>query len=95
MDVREFKHSSDFDGNGILYYLGTRGGQQAWSNPADQGFVMITSSSLMGDSAPINSFCGAEVVRCVTRPQPDSWFAIDFKDKTVNHMLFSHATCKK
>jgi hypothetical protein len=88
-DVREFKHTFDFDNNGILYYLASAGGTRPWANPADQGLVTITSSSLMGDSAPINSFVGADVVRCVTRPQPDSWFAIDFKEKSVRATAYT------
>ena len=42
---RSFRYVSDFDENGVLYYLGTGGGTRPWSNPHDSGDVVCSWSS--------------------------------------------------
>lgn len=42
--VHKFKHKSDFDTNGLLYWLGTDGGTKAYTNPAVSGKVTLTVS---------------------------------------------------
>ena len=39
-----FEYQSDFDKNGVLYWLGTKGGARPWQNPADAGAVKVTAS---------------------------------------------------
>lgn len=77
---RLFTYQSDFDENGVLFYLGTGGGTSAWKNPALTGAVIATSSGMMPDSAPEAALCGREVVRCVTAMRPDAWVQLEFKD---------------
>ena len=80
---REFIYQSDFDTNGIIYYLGSQGGTAAWTNPADLGAVEITSTELATNSLSTASFIGREVVRCVTRNVASAFFCVDLKTHTV------------
>lgn len=43
----------------------------------------------MGDSVPATEVVGREVLRCVTKAQPNSWFSIDFKDKMVQPTAYT------
>lgn len=44
--IKIFKHTSDFDQNGLLYYLGTKGVQNnLWQNPHKTGWVMVDMES--------------------------------------------------
>jgi SPRY domain/Sad1 / UNC-like C-terminal len=87
-----FVHQSDFDHNGILYWIGTNYGKESWQNPADAKRVMVTTSGLMGDSVPAAAVVGRETVRCVTKAMSNAWFAIDLVDKWVlpTHYTLRH-----
>lgn len=87
--VKEFKHEFPFDTNGIIYHLATQGATQAYVNPVLSGQVVVTSSSLMKDSVPVAAIVGRELVRCVTKPEENSWFSIDFLDKKVQPTHYS------
>jgi hypothetical protein len=39
--------------------------------------VSVSASSLMPDSTPLSGAVGRDTVRCVTKPQPDSWMCFD------------------
>ena len=41
-----FVYESDFDQNGVLYYLATDGGRAAYTNPHDSGKIVVTASSV-------------------------------------------------
>jgi len=91
--TRKFVHVSDFDMNGLLYFLGTQGGIRAsYSNPADIGMVTVTSSSLMSDSQPLSALVGRLQTRCVTKPHQRSWMQINTKDVKikVSHYTLRH-----
>lgn len=72
---------SQFLFKGLIYKLGCWGETKQWENPAEAGIIDITSSSLLHDSSPRVALAGRDLVRCVTKPQPNSWFCFDFKDK--------------
>ena len=74
---------------GIMYHLGTFGGTQPWMNPAEAGFVVVTTSGLMGDSAPASAAVGRETCRCVTQPVPNAWFCFDLLDLTCAPTAYS------
>jgi hypothetical protein len=75
-----FTYVSDFDCNGLMYYIGSNGGTSPWVNPCRHNLVTIASSDgaklpygklediLSRDAAPRN---------CHTKDRPNSWFAID------------------
>ena len=81
---RTFRYQSDLDENGVMWYLGTCGRTQSYSNPAEAGFVKVVSSGLMGDSAPLSAAVGRELVRCVTTPVKNSWFVFELVDLALN-----------
>ena len=77
---RVFSYASDFDTNGLIYYIGSNGGTCPWVNPCRHSLVTVASSDgaklpygkledmLSRDAAPRN---------CHTKDRPSSWFAID------------------
>ena len=74
-----FAFAHDFDQNGVMYHLGTAGGQQAFKNPVTRGRVTVTSSSVMQDSEPPRALLDRRTLRFSTKPQANSWvqFALD------------------
>jgi hypothetical protein len=42
--AKRFEYQSDFDENGLLYYIGTNGGKEEWKNPVATGKVKIEIS---------------------------------------------------
>eukprot|EP01084_Bolivina_argentea_P256702 432294_1 len=91
-DVNKFEYSHDFDKNGFLYYLGTKGFNHEWCNPGASGLVTCKSSSLMADSQTIHAIVGRTVTRCVTKPLKSSWMMIDFKNFAIapTHYTLRH-----
>jgi hypothetical protein len=87
-----YEYKSDFDENGVLYYLGTCGKLNQWENPHDLKLVQVTCSSLQNDSRPPSAIVGRETVRCVTRPLENSWIQIDFDGVEINptHYTLRH-----
>jgi hypothetical protein len=86
-----FRYVSDFDTNGVLYWLGTGSGSRAWMNPADSLQVTVTTSGLMQDSVSPNALAGRDTVRCVTASEPGAFFAIDLHD---NFLYPTHYSLK-
>lgn len=76
--VAHFEYESDFDKNGIFYYLGTNGGRYEWKNPASINMVTVTSSPLgtKPTSAPAYSIVGRSIVRCVTTQTLNAYFMV-------------------
>jgi len=74
--TRKLEYSgSDFDTQGLFWYLGTCAHTQVWSNPAEAGFVKIGCSGAMEDSAPMSALVGRDLVRLVSKPVRNSWFS--------------------
>ncbi|KAG5887757.1 E3 ubiquitin-protein ligase Ufd4 [Gonioctena quinquepunctata] len=76
-----FKHTHDFDENGLIYFIGTNGKTSSeWVNPGQYGLVTVTSSDsrnlpygrvediLSRDSSALN---------CHTNDDKRAWFSID------------------
>ncbi|KAJ8931073.1 hypothetical protein NQ314_016102 [Rhamnusium bicolor] len=76
-----FKHSHDFDENGLIYFIGTNGKTSSeWVNPGQYGLVSVTSSDsrnlpygrvediLSRDPSALN---------CHTNDDKRAWFSID------------------
>eukprot|EP01083_Nonionella_stella_P224105 798025_1 len=76
-----FGYASDFDENGIMFFLGTDSRTREWKNPGlPGGAVLVTSSVLFADSEPAFAIVGRSVVRCVTTAVEYSWFCVDFQN---------------
>jgi hypothetical protein len=49
---------SDFDTNGVLYYIATQGKKTTWINPMDSGLVNVTVEGNTAINGTLNSFVG-------------------------------------
>eukprot|EP01084_Bolivina_argentea_P242609 406942_1 len=85
----QFVYSYDFDENGILYFLGSEGGQKQWKNPSLSDEVSVCSSALVKDSTEISYFVGRTTVRLVTKPEDNAWMQVDFKDKLIQPSYYA------
>lgn len=76
-----FKHSHDFDENGVIYFIGTNGKTSSeWVNPAQYGLVTVTSSD--GRNLPYGRVedilsRDTSALNCHTNDDKRSWFSID------------------
>eukprot|EP01083_Nonionella_stella_P159539 520531_1 len=86
---RVFEYQSDFDTNGLLYYLGTYAKTRPWANPNPQGIVSVTASSLGPDSSSIDSFVGRTVVRCLTKDHKNEYMMLDLKGVRLNVVQYT------
>eukprot|EP01083_Nonionella_stella_P191782 709582_1 len=88
----EFSHDYPMDTNGILYYLGTDCGRSEWKNPHDRYSVTVTCRSLMKDSKNASAIVGRESVRCVSKPEDNQWFQVDFHKREIRprHYTLRH-----
>jgi hypothetical protein len=89
---RLFKFSGvDFDDQGVLYYIGTKGGTAKWRNPClVENAVTVTSSSQeKGD--PI-SIIGRKPTEFWTMDIPSSWVCVDLG--ISRRLLITHYTLR-
>jgi E3 ubiquitin-protein ligase HECTD1 len=75
-----FKHISDFDENGIFYWIGSNAKNCPWVNPATHHIVVVSSSD--GHVLPYGNLDDVlsrneNPANCHTKDDPNSWFAID------------------
>ncbi|GFR88010.1 E3 ubiquitin-protein ligase HECTD1 [Elysia marginata] len=76
-----FAHHSDFDDNGLMYWIGTNGkSSYEWVNPGQYGLVVVTSSE--GRSLPYGKLedilsRDSAALNCHTNDDKKAWFAID------------------
>ena len=75
-------YSHDFDQNGVMYHLGTDGGQ-AFKNPVTRGRVAVTASSVMQDSEPPRALLDRRTLRFSTKPQANSWVQFELKGQRL------------
>ena len=93
-DQKAFEYASDFDKNGIIYWLGTDYGKnQQWKNPADPAMnlnlVTVKVCKKKADSQPPHCFIGRTTVRCLSDEQQNAWFSVDFQDRYIKPTLYS------
>merc|ERR1719228_2962843 len=76
-----FEYQSDFDNEGLIYWIGTNGRTSSdWVNPAQYGLVVVTSSE--GRNLPYGKLedilsRDASALNCHTNDDRKAWFAID------------------
>jgi len=79
----ELKYVSDWDDNGLFYYIGTRKKSTYWSNPQTSGEVSITTSQLGGMSGSVDNIVArsgsATWIPSSNYQTNGSWFAVDLK----------------
>ena len=71
-----FNFKYDFDENGALYYLGTRGKTVDYHNPYALSLVKVFFSSMGRGS--YEDFVGRSLVNCRTLNEPGAFMGIDF-----------------
>lgn len=100
-----FSHQSDFDENGIIYFLASIRGK--WHNPAvkirRQGapLIKLSASSLKSDPKSLSLLCGRSAGRLLTTNEQNAWFQLYFgKNKrivpnayTLRHYSSYHQEC--
>ncbi len=92
IDGHTFKYQSDFDTNGLIFWIGCGYGTRSaetWQNPAEHGLVRMDSSPLVdklpNPSAPLWAACGRTAVRCLTKPCMDTYISFDFGSGVYIH----------
>lgn len=78
--VKTFRFVSDFDRNGILFFLGCQYGMEDYKNPVERGLLNVVCSEIAADSAPVMAAAGRAAVRCLSTAKPNSFFTFDFLD---------------
>jgi E3 ubiquitin-protein ligase HECTD1 len=81
-----FTHASNFDCNGLIYFIGSNGGSSPWVNPCRHNLITIASSD--GVTLPVGKLedilsRNAEPHNCCTENRPNSWFAVDLGVRMV------------
>ena len=74
-DEFNFTYRHDFDECGVLYYLGTQGGQADYQNPYSLSLVKVFFSS-MGKGS-YEDLVGRALVNCRTLNAPNSFMGVD------------------
>jgi len=78
-DVHICNYVSDFDRNGILYYVGSNYGNSVWTNPSAKGRVCVLASSC-GHGEP-HDLVGRTVANFRTKDEEGAWVIVDFGER--------------
>ena len=70
-----FKYTYDFDENGALYFLGTRGKRYQYRNPHEINMVKAFASSI--SKGQVSDFVGRNLVNLRTENEENSFFGVD------------------
>ena len=83
-----FKYTYDFDENGALYYLGTRGKRHQYRNPHEINMVKAFASSIT--KGQVSDFVGRNLVNLRTENEENSFFGVDLgKNRTLVPTAYS------
>ena len=97
---REFVHQSDYDGNGVVYWVGTKfGTEKEWQNPSKRGLIKVKSSGWgpgRADAMVANKACDS-----YSKIGYGAWASIEFGDGvkvkptkyTLSHYTFYDFNC--
>jgi len=88
--LTQFNYVSDFDENGLLYWIGTSGKTKEYSNPAFDGKVEVSrSSNDPSGKDDVRHAAGRDTRRCLTNNRPGQWFMFDLKDYSIAPSYYS------
>eukprot|EP01112_Ceratiomyxa_fruticulosa_P021039 TRINITY_DN7323_c0_g1_i1.p1 TRINITY_DN7323_c0_g1~~TRINITY_DN7323_c0_g1_i1.p1 ORF type:complete len:585 (-),score=125.19 TRINITY_DN7323_c0_g1_i1:96-1850(-) len=93
------QYTSDFDDQGLFYYIGTNGGIEEWSNPFLKGRVRVMCSSQ--EKGNVADVVGRTPTECWTMDVPASWISVSIGSNrtlvpnyyTLRHGGNSRADC--
>jgi len=102
LHLLQFRHESDFDTNGLIYYLGTQRNTQEWVNPAKDcrrspdgnsitGSLLIPIVSAVASGNP-KVVCERGGAGGYTTPVPNSFLGVDLGVSTNVLLSPSHYT---
>jgi len=78
----QFEYKSDFDDQGIIYWIATDCRRSLWDNPHAKGKVIVTVSSL--EKGTVLDFVSRTPTELWTKDVPASWLSIDLgKNRAV------------
>jgi hypothetical protein len=94
--VVSLRYASDFDQNGLLYYIGSAGGTRGYVNPHVSGDVVVTWSSIRRGQVEyfVNNQYGNKI--SYTDNVPGSWMMVDLgaiQRISPNHYSLRHDFC--
>jgi len=89
--LKIFEHSEDWDDQGLLYYLGTMGGLQNWTNPHESGWVKAELINIAFSASPSNTLSRTPA-RLRTKLRKNPWFSLDLGEGT--EFLLSNYTIR-
>ena len=79
---KEFVFEGDYDGNGIIYWVGTHYGEKEWANPAQRGLIKVDSSGWNYGS--VEDMVGNKACRAASAgKEGGSWASIEFVDDVM------------
>lgn len=81
----EFNYESNFDENGLLYWIGSNGRSKDWVNPSLHNSLVKVS---INDSKPlvtgsIDDFVGRQITNCQTIDEKRGWIVVDLGVKII------------
>ena len=92
---REFVYESDYDGNGVVYWVGTKyGTEKEWQNPWKRGLIKIKSTEW--DYGGAEDMVANEACNTLSMNNFGAWVSIEFDNKlmiqptkyTLSHYLY-------
>lgn len=100
----EFVYNSDFDTNGLIYYIGSNSSTKEWTNPAVDGGMVCTRGSmgvgnmdLSTDKQGVASdLLSREGVDSWTMDYDESWWQVDLGNGRAirpSHYTLRHGSC--
>ena len=87
---KHFSYQSDFDRNGVIYYIGSNDGKKKWANPAADrvgGMTCTRGSFALGDMSISNDGEGS-ANDLLSREPNDSWVTVAIHIKSTMTTLF-------
>ena len=78
---KEFVYQYDFDENGALFFLGSKGNSRLWNNPHCIGEVEAFGSSI--GQGRIEEIVGRKLTKTRTHNEAFSYFGVDLKNRKL------------
>jgi hypothetical protein len=75
--------SFDFDTNGVLYWIGSRGGTRTWANPSASNLLSVAASGCAGVIHHSVGRESADVLICPSRSSSEVWWMLTLKHTFV------------
>ena len=79
---KEFVYECDYDGNGIVFWVGTHYGEQEWVNPALRGLIRVNSSG-WSSYGSVDDIVGNKACNSFSAENEGAWLSIEFIDDVM------------